>query len=978
MLAVKHRNSSARPWRARRELSWLAGLDPIALLAVAGLVAAGLLNLYAIGEPSLALHQLVAVLAGLVLLLGLRRMNVRSLPLLGRTAYVVALLMLLAVFVAGSRAYGARRWLAVGSVVIQPSELAKLGLLMVLADVLGSGRPTVRRVLVALLLAAPPIGLTLLQPDLSTSLLLSATVVAMLLLARVPLLTIAALMAAVGAMAPLGLRLLRPYQLARLDAFLHGGSSGSSDASWSLIQSHVAIASGGLFGVAREPVHLLMAQYLPARQNDLAYASLVEEWGLLAGGLVLFAALLLVWRLAAASVVARTRPASLVAAGLGILFGIEAVVSGAGNLGLLPLAGVPFPLVSYGGTAAAAHLAALGLVLSARRDAGQRRLWAPPSWARRHPRLTRTLAMAVAAQVVLVGTFTWHLQASNGSTWRSYGQAQMTRCVRLPAARGVITDRHGTPLVVNVPESQVLVAPALLISDSGRMTTLAHLLGLSVEQLRGRLQGHQLDLALDVANVPSSVASRIQAANLPGVVVVPSLRQQYPYGALLGPLLGFTGIASPQDMAADPSLPLGAVVGKAGLQLQYDALLRGGDGEECFYVDPTGRPVAVQSLTEPVPGSTLRLSLDLGLQQAATAALASVMHGIAGQAAGDLGAVVVMDPRTGAILAMASLPSYDDNVYGPPADLTALQQLANAPGDPLLEHATQVAAPPGSTFKLVVAAADAVFNAIPPAQVIPTGYTFSFGGHTFHGWGPLPPQNLSQAIAWSNDVYFYKLALALGPDRIHQVGAQLGVGRPTGIDLPGENPGFLGTPDSVARLGETWYPGATVILGIGQGYVVATPLQDACWTAAVTTGVLPTPHLGLAYEGDSGQFIALTSSQGTSLPFANGLDPVRAGMLEAATSGTAAGLGPLPMPVGAKTGSAEDPGAPGTHVDAWYTAAAPLDHPEVVVTAFIRGGGEGNLTALPVVRDVLRYYFANRDHIQSSLPAVPPFPSPGA
>jgi cell division protein FtsI/penicillin-binding protein 2/cell division protein FtsW (lipid II flippase) len=963
----------------RRPMDWRPPspleFDPIALLAVAGLVAAGMLNLYAIGEPGLALHQLVAVVAGLGLLLVLRQVSVRSLPLLGRAAYVTALLMLLAVLAVGAHAYGARRWLVVGSIVIQPSELAKLGLLLVLADVLGSGRPTPRRVIAALLLSAPPIALTLLQPDLSTSLLLSATVVAMLLLARVPLRTIVVLLVAVGAVAPLGLRLLRPYQLARLDAFLHGGSG---DAGWSLIQSHVAIASGGLFGVAREPVHLLMAQYLPARQNDLAYASLVEEWGLVAGALVLFAALLLIWRLVAVSLVARTGSAGLVAAGLGTLFGIEAVVSAAGNLGLLPLAGVPFPLLSYGGTAAAAHLAALGMVLSARRDAGRRRLWAPPSWARRHPRLSRTVAAAVAAQVVLVGTFTWHLQASSGSAWRSYGQAQMTRCVRLPAARGIMTDRHGVPLVTNDPGAQLLVAPALLTPHPERMAALARLLGWPLPQLRDRLQGHQLDLALPLAEVPEAVAGRVQAAGLPGVAVVPSQRQRYPYGSLLGPLLGFTGIASRQDMAADPSLPLGAVVGKAGLQRQYDGLLRGADGEECFYVDPAGHPVAVRNLIPPVQGGTLRLSLDLGLQQAATSALASVMHGVAGQAAGDLGAVVVMDPRNGAVLAMASLPAYDDNVYGPPADLGALQRLAGAPGDPMLEHATQVAAPPGSTFKLVVAAADAVFGVIPPAQVIPTGYTFTFGGHTFHGWGPLPPQNLSQAIAWSNDVYFYKLALALGPDRIHQVGSQLGVGRPTGIDLPGESPGFLGTPDVVARMGETWYPGATVILGIGQGYVVATPLQDACWTAAVTTGVLPVPHLGLAYQGDPGQFIAISTAAGTPLPFAGELGPVRAGMLEAARGGTAAGLGPLPVPVGAKTGSAEDPAAPGTHVDAWYTAAAPLDNPEVVVTAFVRGGGEGNLTALPVVRDVLRYYFANRDRIQSSPPTMAPFPAPGA
>jgi cell division protein FtsI/penicillin-binding protein 2 len=328
---------------------------------------------------------------------------------------------------------------------------------------------------------------------------------------------------------------------------------------------------------------------------------------------------------------------------------------------------------------------------------------------------------------------------------------------------------------------------------------------------------------------------------------------------------------------------------------------------------------------------------------------------------------------------MASLPAYDNGMYGPPADLAAMNRAGHAPGDPMLEHATQIAAPPGSTFKLVVGAADTVFGVIPPAQVIPTGYTFQFGDHTFHGWGPLPPQNLTQAIAWSNDVYFYKLALGLGPDRIHEVGAQVGAGVATGVDLPGENEGFVGTPGDVAKLGDIWYPGANVILGIGQGFVTATPMQVARWTAAVTTGRLITPHVGAAVglAAGPGPFTELPRPAPSPLPFAGGLGPLRDGMRMAVTEGTAGGLRSLPQPAGAKTGSAEDPAAPGTGVDAWYTAALPVNDPEVVVTVFVHGGGEGHLTSEPVARSILDSYLAHRGDILAMPPSAPPFTPEG-
>jgi cell division protein FtsI/penicillin-binding protein 2 len=278
----------------------------------------------------------------------------------------------------------------------------------------------------------------------------------------------------------------------------------------------------------------------------------------------------------------------------------------------------------------------------------------------------------------------------------------------------------------------------------------------------------------------------------------------------------------------------------------------------------------------------------------------------------------------------------------------------------MLQHVTQAVAPPGSTFKLVVASADMVHRAVPPGEVVPTGGSWTLYGHTFHNWSVLPPQNLVQAIAWSNDVYFYKLAWQLGPHAIASVARQLGVGRPTGIDLPGESGGFLGTP---ASEGDQWYPGSTVLMGIGQGYLDVTPLQDAVWTSGVATGSVVTPHLGLAY-GAPGRQTALTWPQPRRLPFAGELGPVREGMRQVVTNGTDLALQGLPVPVGGKTGTAEDPTAPGAGTDSWLSAVAPFHPsggklPEVEATAYVHGG-DGHDTSSQIVLDALKYFFAHQ------------------
>jgi cell division protein FtsI/penicillin-binding protein 2 len=435
---------------------------------------------------------------------------------------------------------------------------------------------------------------------------------------------------------------------------------------------------------------------------------------------------------------------------------------------------------------------------------------------------------------------------------------------------------------------------------------------------------------------------------------------------LLGPLLGFVGVATPEDVRRIGTLPPGSVVGRSGIEMQYDTILRGSPGAQPVLVEPSGRPVKMSTLKPSIPGGDVRLSIDLGLQQAATDALATALKGVPGQPKGEQGAIVAMQPKTGEVLAMASLPAYDNNLYGPPVDENALVRSAKLPGNATLEHATQTAAPPGSTFKIVVGSADAVYGAIPPAQVIPTGGVFQLGNSVFHNWANLPPQNLSSAIAWSNDVYFYKLANALGPQRMAPVAQALGVGQQTGIDLPGEAKGFLGTPENVGSIGATWYPGSTVLLGIGQGFVTATPLQVARWTAAAATGALVTPQLGLQQRPSGPLFSPVTGAPPHPLDFAAQLGPVREGIARAVREGTATGLRALPFPAGAKTGTAEDPSAPGGGPDAWFTAVAPLDNPDIVVTVFVRGGGEGAWTAQPAALRVLQYYAAHRAQIDSA------------
>ncbi|MGH7612332.1 MAG: FtsW/RodA/SpoVE family cell cycle protein [Candidatus Dormibacteria bacterium] len=981
------RLSRSAPHPSHRGLSLSPVLDQVPtldlplLLAVLVLGGLGLLNLVALGDPAQAAHQALAVAVGLGAMLWAWRRRQDDWRWLGRGLYLLSLALLLGVSLLGAHAFGARRWLELGSVIFQPSELAELGLLLVLAEVMArSDWSDWRRLAAALVLALPLIGLTLLEPDLSTAALLAVILASGLVLGRIRLRLLGGLGLATLALLPLGLHLLRPYQLARLQGYLgHGAASG---ASWTLLQSHIAIASGGILGAGHSTLARLLATYLPARETDLAFSSVVERFGLLGGGLALLAVAVLVWRLASASARARPAQGALLAGMLAVLVGSEVVLSVGGNLGELPLAGVPIPLLSYGGTATVAHLVALGAVMGLRRDWRQRRLWRLPAGLRRRPRLLRALALGLALGLVLLGGLTYRLQHQQGPQLRQAALTEVTRWIPLAPVRGAIEDRHGTVLAESVPNDRILAVSSLLQGHPRDRVRLARLLGQSGAQLRRELArtprggGYTVPLG----ELGLAAGSLVARARLPGVVVERSTRRVYPFGALLGPLLGYTGVQTPAQVRSLRLLPQGATLGQAGLESEYDATLRGAYGSLGVLVSPAGAPVALGRRVAARNGGNLVTTLDLPLQQYVTAQLQTAVSGaFSGSQKGDEGAAVVMDAQNGQILAMASVPGYDDSVFGPPVDESALAAAGAAPGNPMLEHSTQTAMPPGSTFKLVVAAADAEDPVVSPTEVVPTGGSWTYDGVTFDSWADLPAQDLPQAIAWSNDVYFYKLAVALGPQAIIEAAHQLGVGQPTGIDLPGEYPGYLGSPATVGRLGQTWEPGDTAILGIGQGLITATPLQDARWTAAVSTGQLVTPRLGLLRQAAGGSLSAIPSPAPKELPFAQGLGPVQQGLQLAVSQGTATELAPLNIDAGGKTGTAQDPGAPNGGPDAWFTAVAPMSDPQVVVTLVVRGGGEGYYSSQPAVRNILQYFTAHESEILSSLtpqaqssPAAPP------
>ncbi|MEE2035543.1 FtsW/RodA/SpoVE family cell cycle protein, partial [Rhodococcus chondri] len=440
------------------------------------------LNMLSPGMTSLAVRHAILAAVGLGAMWATSRMRIAALSRFGWALFTISVVLVAAVPLIGIATKGAQRWLDLGVFTLQPSEIAKLALVLVPAAILAGGY-TLGRFVAVLVVASVPVALVALQPDLSTAVVLVATVVLMLILARVPLRSLLPLFAVGLASLPLAVLFLRPYQLERIHVFLSDDADpwGSGWAAW---QADIAIGSAGWWGLGREPDYDLRATYLPESEHDLAFASVVYGWGLIAGLAVVVAVVVIVWRATLAARTARTREAALVAAGIGGLFGIHTAVSIAQSLSLLPHTGMPIPLFSYGGTASIVGFVSIGLVLAVRRDGVTRSLWATEPRRRRLPRGASAGALTVTASLVAMSVFAWQLQTAHGTELRATSDTQMLRCIRLPAERGHILDRGGVPVAVNVAEYTVAVVARMFADgDSAVRGELAALLGITPDQL---------------------------------------------------------------------------------------------------------------------------------------------------------------------------------------------------------------------------------------------------------------------------------------------------------------------------------------------------------------------------------------------------------------------------------------------------------------------------------------------------------------
>lgn len=582
--------------------------------------------------------------------------------------------------------------------------------------------------------------------------------------------------------------------------------------------------------------------------------------------------------------------------------------------------------------------------------------------------------LAIVLLVVLVVRL-WFLQVVSSQGYQERADANRLRTIITEAPRGAITDRNGKALVTSKEVLNLVAQPQDLTGDAGRKT-LVHLstaLGHPPGFFQAKVEKAQKTSPFEPVVLEEDASPALQAyveerrSQLPGIELQAAYKREYPNGTLAAHLLGYTGPIPAESIKTyrDQNYLGNETVGRAGIEAEYEPYLRGIAGRQQVEVNAQGDIVGrgVISETAPRPGETLRLSIDLDVQKALEAALKAEVVS-AGTSTGAAG--VALDPKTGAVLAMASYPTYQPDVFesGTARDV---RRVLTSPGRPLLNRAIGGEYPAASTFKAITASAALASGLYTPGEEIESPgslmlYKTRFRGFNNQAHGSI---GLAKALEVSSDTFFYTLG-----DRSYRMrgwplqewSRKFGLGQPTGIDLTeGESSGLV--PDlaykrqtcdrKVDPINCSWRPGDSINMSIGQGNVLVTPVQMAVAYAALANGgKVVTPTLGSAVVDADGRVLRdLVSARAThdlGLP-KGAIDQVTQGLLQAANGpeGTATpvfGALPAAYRVAGKTGTAENP----SKIDhAWYVGYAPADDPKIAVAVVVERGGQGANAAAP-------------------------------
>lgn len=541
------------------------------------------------------------------------------------------------------------------------------------------------------------------------------------------------------------------------------------------------------------------------------------------------------------------------------------------------------------------------------------------------PWRTYLLFLPVVVIFALLFIKLFSLQIIEGANNRDLADSNRIKIKTIHAPRGVIYDRNGKILAQNEPGFR-------LIEDTpdGKKTKI-----LSRDEA----------LNLEVENDP--LLSNLE---------VDSLRF-YPGSEITSHVVGYIGEISEEELA-NPSFEkysLGDRVGRGGIEQYYEEILRGKDGGEVIEVDVRGKKIRSLRQTAATPGQNIYLSIDKDLQEVAFNKLKQALE----KSNSCCGAAILQNPQNGEILALVSLPSFD------PAQLDeALQN----PNSSLLNRVIAGTYPPGSVFKIASSLAGLSSGKIKADTQFEDTGVVRLGQSTFANWyftqyGKTEGfVDLVKALKRSNDIYFYRLGQIIGEEELKKTAESLGMNRKLGIDLPGEEAGLI--PDNnwkVANFDQVWYPGDTLHMAIGQGFVLVTPLQlNNLISIVAANGNQYPPHLVLKITNSKDELIKEVKFNSVSKVELSSeyLNLVKKGLSEVPKmGGTAWPFFSFPIPTAGKTGTAEY-GDPGGKTHAWYSAFGPVEDPKVAVTILVEGGGEGSSVSAPIAREILRWYFS--------------------
>jgi penicillin-binding protein 2 len=598
-------------------------------------------------------------------------------------------------------------------------------------------------------------------------------------------------------------------------------------------------------------------------------------------------------------------------------------------------------------------------------------------------RLTFLRLMVILAFVALTVQLA-RLQLLQGDEFEQRAALNQLRVEPVVPSRGLIYDRNGQLVVENVPSFSAVVVAADLpknrsLEIAGAMQSLLGVPAADtvkrVEEARASNNPFTPVVVKEGLGQDEAFRVREELASMPGVQIMVQPVRHYVGGEILSAMLGYTGRVDEQDYEElkDRGYLNSDRIGKAGVEATYESYLRGVVGSKQIEKDASGREIRVLNETPAAPGNDLVLSIDLDLQKKATELVQASAKG--GQAA-----AIVMDVHTGEVLAMVSLPMYDNNVLTGKIDEDRLEQYLDDPKKPLVNHALAEQYAPGSIFKQITGSAALQEGVASPGTLItsngyinvPNQYDPSIV-YTFKDWRTLGTLDFYGGVAMSSDVYFYYLSggyhsygnnfNGLGIDRLARYTRAFGLGRPTGIDIAGEAPGNV--PDAEWKqetFGEQWTLGDTYNMGIGQGFLAATPIQMVRVSAAVANGgTLLTPRVVREVRDSDGHVIV------PNIPKVDSQIPIspenfailRDAMTQAVSWGTAKEGGIRGVQVAGKTGTAEfgprfADGSYETH--AWFSGFAPAGAPEIAITVFLERG-VGAIDAAPVASKILDYYF---------------------